>query len=108
MKGMFEVTIMIGDSASTFQVAAGSNLLQAAIEAGESLEYVCKQGRCCTCKVKVLQGEKNLSPPTASEAQRLGRDKIKRQWRLACQSRVNGPITVSHRVFLGGQGESSV
>jgi adenylate cyclase len=101
---MFDVTFMIGESSRTFQVAPGANLLQAAIEAGQPIEYVCKQGRCCTCKVKVLQGEKNLSAPTTSETLRLGRDKIKRQWRLACQTKVNGPIKVSHNVFLGVQG----
>lgn len=101
---MFDVTLLIGDSSRTFQVAPGANLLQAAIEADQPMEYVCKQGRCCTCKVKVLQGEKNLSAPTASETMRLGRDKIKRQWRLACQAKVNGPVKVSHSVFLGVQG----
>ena len=101
---MFDVTLLIGETTRTFQVAPGTNLLQAAIEADQPMEYVCKQGRCCTCKVKVLQGEKNLSAPTASETLRLGRDKIKRQWRLACQTQVNGPVKVSHSVFLGVQG----
>ena len=101
---MFDVTMMIGETAHTFTVAPGANLLQAAIEAGQPIEYVCKQGRCCTCKVKVLQGEKNLSSPTPSETMRLGRDKIKRQWRLACQTKVNGPVKVAHNLFLGVQG----
>lgn len=98
---MFDVTLQLGEETRTFQVAPGENLLQAAIAAGQPLEYVCKQGRCCTCKVKVLKGEKNLSTPSTSEMLRLGRDKVKRNWRLACQAKVNGPITVAHTLFLG-------
>jgi ferredoxin len=97
---MIDVTLQIGASTRTFQVPPAANLLQAAIAEGLPLEYVCKQGRCCTCKIKVLDGAKHLSPPTSSETQRLGRDKIKRQWRLACQVQVNGPVTVAHRFIL--------
>lgn len=99
---MIDVTLQIGDETRTMQVQADANLLQAAIAEGMPIEYVCKQGRCCTCKIKVLAGAANLSAPTASEALRLGRDKIKRQWRLACQVQVKGPVTVAHRLFLGG------
>lgn len=98
---MIEVKFSIGEETSILTVEPGSTLLTAAIEADIGVEYVCKQGRCCTCKVKVLSGEKNLSAPTPNEAFRLGRDKLKRNWRLACQAKVNGPIEVSHTPFLG-------
>ncbi|MNY12690.1 Ferredoxin [compost metagenome] len=97
---MIDVKFTIGEETQTFSVEPGVNLLASAIEAGVPIEYVCKSGRCCTCKVKVLAGEKNLSAPTHNETFRLGRDKIKRSWRLACQSTVNGPIEVVHNVFL--------
>ncbi|HEY9898912.1 MAG TPA: 2Fe-2S iron-sulfur cluster-binding protein [Pantanalinema sp.] len=98
---MIDVKFTIGEETQTFSVEQGANLLSGAIEAGVPVEYVCKSGRCCTCKVKVLAGEKNLSAPTPSEALRLGRDKLKRNWRLACQASVNGPAEVVHNVFLG-------
>jgi ferredoxin len=47
----------------------------------------------------VLAGQKNLSAPTPSESTRLGYDKLKRNWRLACQSSVNGPIEALHTPF---------
>lgn len=99
---MIDVTLQLGDETRNFQVEPDTNLLQAAIAEGVAIEYVCKQGRCCTCKIKVLEGASNLSAPTSSEALRLGRDKLKRQWRLACQVQVKGPVTVLHRGFLGG------
>lgn len=103
---MPEVKFTIGESAQTFEVPAGANLLASALQAGIPIEYVCKSGRCCTCKVKVLAGDRHLSAPTPSETFRLGRDKLKRNWRLACQVQVNGPIEVLHNLFLSANGPS--
>lgn len=96
---MIDVTFNIGEARQTFALEPGANLLSGAIAAGVPIEYVCRSGRCCTCKVKVLSGQKNLCAPTPSEAARLGYDKLKRSWRLACQSTVNGPIEVVHNLF---------
>lgn len=101
---MPHVTFTVGETTQTFEVEPGANLLSAAIEQGVPVEYVCKSGRCCTCKVKVLVGEKNLSAPTTNETFRLGRDKLKRNWRLACQTQVNGPVEVQHTLFLSVNG----
>ncbi len=49
-------------------------------------------GQCGTCVVEVLAGAENLSPRTAVEERKL------KKWpdscRLACQTLVNGPVTV--------------
>lgn len=103
---MPEVKFTIGESTRTFEASAGENLLNAALQAGVPIEYVCKSGRCCTCKVKVLSGDRNLSAPTPNETFRLGRDKLKRNWRLACQVQVNGPIEVMHNLFLRAESPS--
>lgn len=97
---MPEVKFTIGEKTQRFEMEAGANLLASALDAGVPIEYVCKSGRCCTCKVKVLAGERNLSAPSPNETFRLGRDKLKRNWRLACQVSVNGPIEVMHNLFL--------
>lgn len=98
---MPEVKFTVGEATRTFEVEAGENLLGSALQAGVPVGYVCKSGRCCTCKVKVLAGERNLSAPTPGETFRLGYDKLKRNWRLACQVRVNGPIEVMHQLSGG-------
>lgn len=103
---MPEVKFTIGESTQTFEVAPGENLLASAIQAGIPIDYVCKSGRCCTCKVKVLAGERHLSAPSPSETFRLGHDKLKRNWRLACQVQVHGPIEVMHNLFLRAGGQS--
>ena len=49
-------------------------------------------GICGTCAVKVIDGAKNLNPPSKNEQNTL-RGKPSDQ-RLSCCARVNGPITI--------------
>ncbi|MEB3233288.1 MAG: 2Fe-2S iron-sulfur cluster-binding protein [Leptolyngbyaceae bacterium] len=49
-------------------------------------------GQCGTCLVDILEGENNLSPRTPVEEKRL--KKRPSTYRLACQTQVNGPVTV--------------
>ena len=50
-------------------------------------------GQCGTCIVEVLEGMENLSPRTDVENRKL--KKKPESYRLACQTLVNGPITVN-------------
>jgi len=50
----YQVTLQ--PSGRRFAVAAGSTLLEAALDAGVNLPYGCKNGACGTCKGKVLAG----------------------------------------------------
>ncbi|MGF1566907.1 MAG: 2Fe-2S iron-sulfur cluster-binding protein [Nodosilinea sp.] len=49
-------------------------------------------GQCGTCVVDVVEGQENLSPRTAAEERKL------KKWpatcRLACQVKVQGPVSV--------------
>ena len=49
-------------------------------------------GQCGTCVVDIVEGAQNLSPRTAVEERML--KKRPSSCRLACQTTVNGPITV--------------
>ncbi len=49
-------------------------------------------GQCATCLVEITQGLENLSPKTDFENKRLR--KKPENYRLACQTLVNGSITV--------------
>lgn len=49
-------------------------------------------GQCATCVVEITQGMENLSPKTDFETRRLR--KKPENYRLACQTLVNGPISV--------------
>lgn len=80
-------------------VAEGSNLRFKALENGIDLYTLVGKmmncggyGQCGTCVVAVEAGAENLSPRTPVEEKKL------RKWpdhcRLACQTKVNGPVTI--------------
>lgn len=49
-------------------------------------------GQCATCIVEIVEGIDNLSPKTDFEQRKL--KKKPENYRLACQTLVNGPISV--------------
>lgn len=49
-------------------------------------------GQCGTCVVEIVEGSENLSPRTSVEESKLR--KRPDNCRLACQTMVNGPVTV--------------
>lgn len=49
-------------------------------------------GQCGTCIVEIEEGMENLSPPTEVEKRKLR--KKPDNYRLACQTLVNGPVSV--------------
>jgi ferredoxin len=49
-------------------------------------------GQCGTCVVEVVEGEENLSPRTEVEQRKL--KKKPESYRLACQTLVNGPVSI--------------
>ncbi|MGE5660554.1 MAG: 2Fe-2S iron-sulfur cluster-binding protein [Actinomycetota bacterium] len=49
-------------------------------------------GQCGTCIVEIVEGIENLSPRTEVENQKL--KKKPATYRLACQTLVNGPVSV--------------
>jgi ferredoxin len=49
-------------------------------------------GQCATCIVEISEGMENLSPKTDFENRRLRKKPA--SYRLACQTLVNGPVSV--------------
>jgi|SRR6476646_3473962 ferredoxin len=80
-------------------VAQGANLREKALQNGIDL-YTFKgklmncggYGQCGTCIVEIVEGMENLSPRTEVENRKL--KKKPATYRLACQSLVNGPVSV--------------
>jgi ferredoxin len=94
------VTITFVKEQKDVVVAQGSNLRQKALENGIDL-YTFKgklmncggYGQCGTCLVEITAGMDNLSPKTAFEEKVLR--KKPENYRLACQTMVNGPVSVN-------------
>ncbi|MCW6038665.1 (2Fe-2S)-binding protein [Spirulina subsalsa FACHB-351] len=79
--------------------ADGANLREKALQNGVDL-YTLKgklmncggYGQCGTCIVEIVEGLENLSEPTEFEQRKL--KKKPSNYRLACQTIVNGPVSV--------------
>ncbi|MGA7936148.1 MAG: 2Fe-2S iron-sulfur cluster-binding protein [Kovacikia sp.] len=81
-------------------VADGANLRFKALENGVDLyTFVGKMtncggyGQCGTCIVEIVEGMENLSPRTEVENRKLKRKP--ETYRLACQTLVNGSVSVN-------------
>jgi ferredoxin len=79
--------------------ADGANLREKALQNGIDLyTFTAKlmncggNGQCATCVVEIVSGLENLSPKTDFEQRKL--KKKPENYRLACQTLVNGPISV--------------
>lgn len=82
-------------SGREIEVACGAYLTAAAVAAEVEIIHDCDgQGLCGTCRVRVEEGEKNLSPLDSRERAQLG-ETIEEGWRLCCLVRISGDATVS-------------
>lgn len=81
-------------------IANGANLREKALQNGIDI-YKWRgklincggYGQCGTCIVEIVSGMENLSPKTDFEARKL--KKKPENYRLACQTLVNGSITIN-------------
>lgn len=80
--------------------ADGANLRFKALENGIDLYTLVGKmmncggyGQCGTCVVEVVEGMENLSPRTEVENRKLR--KKPETYRLACQTLVNGPVSIN-------------
>lgn len=77
-------------------VVAGTTVLEASAIGGIPHASVCGgRGRCSTCRVQVLAGQRGLAPPEAGEAAVLERIGAPGNVRLACQLRPSHDISIA-------------
>jgi len=54
---MSSYTVEFTKSKKVVRVKEGESVLKVAVESGVDLDYLCTDGNCGTCKVKLLRGE---------------------------------------------------
>jgi adenylate cyclase len=64
-------------------------------------------GRCATCRVRIVDGMENLSPPALREAELLNRIDAGANVRLACQALLIGPSVTIRRLVPADQEEEA-
>ena len=72
-----------------------TSLLRASIRYKVGMPYKCGGGICGTCVYKIEDGINNTNKLTKKELKLLSEEDIKSSKRLACQTIVNGNISVS-------------
>ncbi|MDC0684661.1 MULTISPECIES: 2Fe-2S iron-sulfur cluster-binding protein [Sorangium] len=90
--------------AVTAEVGAG-RLIDVCDDARAPVVFSCRDARCATCRVEVVEGEQLLDPPARGELDLLERLGAPPRLRLACQAVLRaGPGLVRLRGVVGREG----
>ncbi len=98
-------TITILPSGLKIEVEPGKTVLKAAVESELCWPHTCGgKAICGSCVYTVVSGSENLSPLGRFEQQRLvirkGRQVLAQKARLACQTVVNGDVTIQKNLMI--------
>ncbi|AGP40602.1 2Fe-2S iron-sulfur cluster-binding protein [Sorangium cellulosum] len=88
--------------------AEAGRLIDVCDDARAPVVFSCRDARCATCRVEVVEGAQRLEPPARDELELLERLGAPPRLRLACQVVLRaGPGLVRLRVVrgIGGTGE---
>src|SRR5215211_5447707 len=90
----------------TVRAKIGDKLLDVAEASQVPIESGCRMGMCGSDPVRVLEGEENLSQMRSAERRTLERLGLGAGCRMACVSRVQGPVVVDPQPGLEGPTET--
>ena len=77
------------------EIGPDQSIMQLAHEKGIKIKSVCNgMPSCAECRVKVVEGEHNLFPPSVKELSLIGTGYYIDQRRLSCQLKCFGDVTV--------------
>lgn len=98
-------TITILPSGTKIEVEPGTTILKAAIQNELCWPHTCGgKAQCTTCAYLIVRGAENLSPTSRLEQHQLivrkGRAGANPRMRLACQTIVNGDVTVQKNLMV--------
>ena len=89
------VTVTIEPHGIKVEVEKGTSLLQAIWKAGLSIRTECGGfGICGKDRIVIIKGNENINPLTKSEIEHLTKEEIDKGYRLSCQARVFGDVTI--------------
>ncbi|HKH31855.1 MAG TPA: 2Fe-2S iron-sulfur cluster-binding protein, partial [Gaiellaceae bacterium] len=78
----------------TVMAKVGAKLLDVAEASQVPMESGCRMGMCGSDPVRILEGEENLSAMRSAERRTLDRLGLGTGCRMACVTRVQGPVVV--------------
>ena len=84
----------VGDG-RPMSAAASDSILDVAEDNDIDLDYECRIGMCGCDLIRVVEGQAHLNEPTDQEIRTIGRRGVEPGvFRLACMTRVSGPVVV--------------
>jgi adenylate cyclase len=89
----------------TIEISDAQSILEASLAAGVPIAHACGgQARCSTCRVMVLEGMEHCSARSPEEEKLSHHLGFGCSVRLACQTRVHGPVRL-RRLILDWEDE---
>ena len=85
----------ITNNNQTINFEEETSLLRVSIRYKAGIPFKCGAGICGTCKCSIEEGIENTNKLTKKELNLLSKDEINSSKRLACQTIVNGSVSVS-------------
>ena len=83
--------VTFDDEGKSAECPAGKTLLSCAEAMGVRVSHVCGgDGACGTCRIEVVSGWDNLTPPTPDETYK----ELDPPYRLSCQAKLIGDVVV--------------
>lgn len=83
--------VTFADAQKTAEFPAGRSILSCAGEMQVRVSQVCGgDGACGTCRIEVIEGWDQLTPPTPDETYK----ELEPPYRLSCQARLAGDVVV--------------
>ena len=88
-------TLTIINDGTVIETSAAVSILNALLRNGTDIQHRCGgKAVCGTCRVRIVDGAKFLSPMRDRENTRLQAVKAPRDFRLACQTFTFGDVTI--------------
>jgi len=101
------ITVRYADGPAV-KIHTGTTLLEASLMHNIEHAHVCGgNGRCSTCRVRVLDGTQNLSQPESIEKSLLLKIGAENDVRLACQARAQGDVRIAPLISAGHTGTAA-
>jgi ferredoxin len=91
---MIQITFISNDN-KRVSAPPNSNLLRVSLREKGGIPFKCGGGLCGTCKCKVEQGIENTDAVKDKEKRHLNAAELAAGYRMACQTFVNGDVSVS-------------
>ena len=87
--------IFLTNDAKRVTADAGSNLLRISLREKGGIPFKCGGGLCGTCRCRIEAGLEHTAAITAKERKHLTAADFAAGYRMACQTFVNGDVSVS-------------